>query len=153
MSLRETLPVKHGAHILICVSWAGSEGGLAGAAPQQVPGRLVFIPAGTWRGHSRDQAAGGEESQGRRGLPPGTAVGKRSFLVLYVSPWSSSVKGRKMVQMEILKPAEELAGASSGTWVLCRVCMWVGHGWLKQPGLSQSCSRHLMQVQSARSDL
>ena len=38
MTLGETLPVKHSAHILISVSWAGSEGGLAAAGPQRVPG-------------------------------------------------------------------------------------------------------------------
>lgn len=74
-------------------------------------------------------------------------------MVLYVSPWSGSIKGKKMVQKEILKHREELAGASSGTWVLHRGCVGVGHGQLKQPGLNQSCSRHLVRVQPARSDL
>lgn len=48
---------------------------------------------------------------------------KRSSVVLYVAPWSSSVTDKKVVQREILKHMEELAGTSSGTWVLHRGCV------------------------------
>lgn len=95
----------------------------------------MFNPAGTWWCLSRDQAAGGEESQGSRALHPGTEVGsRRNFIVLYVSPWSSSIKGKKMVQREILKYTEELCqqwhtGAAQG--------VHVGRSWAAEAAWSQ----------------
>lgn len=113
----------------------------------------MFNPAGTWQCLSRDQAAGGEGSQGRRGLHPSTEVGKRrSFMVPYVSPWSSSIKGKTTVQKELLKRRgagwhqQWLTGAAQGVHA-------GSNGQLKQPGLSQGCARHLVQVQPASSDL
>lgn len=61
---------------------------------------------------------------------------KRSSVVLYVSPWNSLVTGKKIIQRGVLKHMEELAGTSSGTGVLHMAGVWVGHGWLKQPGLN-----------------
>ena len=112
----------------------------------------MFNPAGAWQCLSRDQAAGGEESQGGRGLHPRTEVRKRSFMVLYVSPWSSSIKGKTTVQKELLKHRgagwhqQWLTGAVQGVHA-------GSNGQLKQPGLSQGCARHLVQVQPASSDL
>lgn len=71
------------------------------------------------------QATEGEESQDRRGLHPGSRAGKEKKFCGSVccSLEQPSVTDKKVIQREILKHMEELAGTSSGTWVLHRGCV------------------------------
>lgn len=119
----EKLSVKHSAHILTSVNWAESKGGLTTAGPGSASPEIKPLKG-------RKARTGEVCTQGPKWGR------KRSSVVLYVSPWSSSVTGKKIVQRGVLKHREKPAGTSRGTQVLRRGDVWVGHGWLKQPGLS-----------------
>lgn len=84
------------------------------------------------------QATEGEESQDRRGLHPGSRAGKEK-------------KFCGSVCCSLEQPCHRQKGCSKGDlkthggtgwhqqWHMGTaqgVCVWVGHGWLKQPGLS-----------------
>lgn len=119
----KTLFVKHSAHILNSINWAESRG--------------VLTTAGPGSASLETKPLKGRKTRTGEVCTQGPKWGReRSSVVLYVSPWSSSITGNKIVQRGVLKHTEKLAGTSSGIQVLHRGDVWVGHGWLKQPGLS-----------------